>query len=162
MSPTQFAFVVTWLFLGLLYLALARVLVDLRSMRLVAKDRSAPQVEPYLPPVFSEGDTLIALVVDTSCPFCDEILELATAELEPAGAAVLTFEDEARWTSRVPFPVVVDRESWASFAPLSAPIFARVDPIRGGLDVYAPLRLDDASRCLRSWNIRQDKAAAHE
>lgn len=153
MSSAAAGEILQWLFLLALYFAMARLFVEVKTLRLELRQRRQEGVAGLPTPLVPElpESARVMLVVDSTCSSCDAIARLATDFFPANRVALLTYEDSEVWESRAEgFFVAYDPDCYASYAPLSAPILVRVNETVAE-EVFAPVSIDDAERVLRSW-----------
>ncbi|WP_418062695.1 hypothetical protein [Pimelobacter simplex] len=159
MSPLWAALILTWAGLGLLYLAMLRLLVELRGVR---REVAAVPAWGDRTPVsrLPELATSVRLVVvaDRDCPFCRELVDLVASRWGAADFVVLVHGDGPVWRSSLPgLQVIEDAEAWRSFAPLTAPILVVRDAVGQISAVLPPANLRAASAWLSKHEQKREK-----
>ena len=165
MTPTIGLTLITWLFLGLLYLSLAHLLTKLSELRgelhtlrahVAARDSPQPLTPADLP-----SDVIALAVLDSTCPSCWQIAEEIQLNVPVGRVAILTHEDPAVWRAVTQdVPIIQDLPAWSSFAPMSPPVLARFTESGAMTEVAAPIGADEARTVLQSWLRTQSPEAA--
>lgn len=163
MSSSAALLALAWIAIVLLYLAMARLMVEMQSLRSTVSRSGLRQsdidvtLRGWLPPLPSASIRLV-LVVDDDCEFCRQLAQLAHERCDERIYALLVYKDPNTWKPYAARDsVLVDSAAWASFAPLAAPIMVHVDQSGGVTHVYPPPNLAAADIRLAEWNLRKEK-----
>lgn len=132
MSATAALWVVNWVAMGLLLLAIGAVYRDVRLLRaaVVADGYSAEADEVTFSSAITAGRDVVVIAADTGCPLCHAAAQAAVrlAQRGADPAVLLTHEPAAAWPAaiRQGVRVVTDVEEWQKIAHFSTPILLRV------------------------------------
>ena len=133
MSPNVALWIVTWVAIVVLFLAVGAVLREVRLLRvLVTRDTgfaaAAPDIRLF--PELVGGQDRIVLASDSGCPLCGAVASRLAARAVADGArpVLLTYEDPDTWPEpiRSAFTVVSDQTAWQKIAHLSPPVLMAV------------------------------------
>ncbi|HEX5088541.1 MAG TPA: hypothetical protein VFV89_12095 [Nocardioides sp.] len=156
MDSTTGLLIFAWIFLLLLYLGLARVLTEVRSLRTTVHQLQASQTRAAEPdarlPASLPSSVEVVAVLDSTCRDCWELADEIGLNISAGRVAILTYEPESTWRDGAPgVPVVQSADAWSSFAPLSPPVLARVSAAGQVAEIFAPVSIEDARSKLQQW-----------
>lgn len=163
MSVSAAVDVVTWAALLLLYLGMARLWVEVRSIRraiqfpLALAGEQTSQHSAFLPAAVNQPTPTIVAVVDSDCSSCWDVAFLMD-QLVPAGRGyLLSYESASTWAVRgVRTEAIVDEDAWTSFVPLSTPILVLTNGEQINR-IHPPVDTEDARKTLLQWTGKQSE-----
>jgi hypothetical protein len=158
MSPTVALWIVTWVAIVVLFLAVGAVLREVRLLRvLVTRDTgfSATAPDLRLDPEVVGGRDRIVLASDSGCPLCGAVASRLAARAVADGArpVLLTYEDPATWPEpiRTVFTVVSHRTAWQKIAHLAPPVLMAVAADGTVRQLGLPVDEGSAEQMLDKW-----------
>jgi hypothetical protein len=150
MSVTTALWFANGFILVLLYLGLARLYAEVRSLRSAVGPirRRLPHLQI---PAELRGEVRLVAFVDRSCASCEMVARTLEEEAAPVSALV-SWEDTPKWRDIAPrVRLEIDPESWRSLAPLDPPALAWLTPTGELADVVLPVTETDVRRALSRW-----------
>jgi hypothetical protein len=158
MSPTLAMWIVTWVAIVVLFLAVGAVLREVRLLRvLITRDSgfSATAPDLRLDPGVVEGRDNIVLASDSGCPLCAAVASRLAARAVEDGArpVLLTYEEPASWPDEIRsvFNVVSDQSAWQAIAHLSPPVLMAVAGDGTVRQLGLPVDESTAEQMLDKW-----------
>jgi len=158
MSPTLAMWIVTWVAIVVLFLAVGAVLREVRLLRiLITRDAGFSSATPdlRLDPGVVEGRDNIVLASDSGCPLCAAVASRLAARAVEDGArpVLLTYEDPTTWPDEIRevFTVVSDQSAWQKIAHLSPPVLMAVAADGAVRQLGLPVDEGSAEQMLDKW-----------
>lgn len=162
MSPSVALWVLAWIAIVVLYLALSAVLREVRLLRAQVSRLNGMAAtsgggdNPRLPADLLAGRPGIVLSADSLCPLCRVVAETVSqrADRLERPVTLLTHEPVESWTDVPPgLRLVQDLDAWREVSHLSPPVLMNVAADGRVTDLVLPSNQNDADAAITRWSV---------